>query len=223
MMRSERACRWTRWCVFGLRVFGKIANTAKSLGLCGFSANDDDLGDRVDVHRRSDASRTWISDEQSGCTAACEHELVEMRLQTRTCADSSRPSIVTHFLPLWPSYACCQCVLADFGARLERVLHGAPRSARGTHLGDRLGAAAGRSCTAVRGLHPAASPLALNRSRHFATLVLVVRRRRASALSGAAAHARTTRARNAMARLTRTRFVRRTSSASSLSVITTSA
>ena len=70
--------------------------------------------------------------------------------------------------------------------------------------------------------NPSSRP-AMNRSRHFATVVFVVRRRRATALSGASAHASTTRARNATARLTRARFVKRINSARSLSVTTTSA
>src|SRR6478609_7066859 len=46
---------------------------------------------------------------------------------------------------------------------------------------------------------------AANWLRHLATVVLVVRRRRATAVSEALAHARTMRARKATARLTRLR------------------
>jgi hypothetical protein len=62
-----------------------------------------------------------------------------------------------------------------------------------------------------------------NCTRHFATVVFVVRRRRATTVSEASTQANTMRARNAIARLTRARLVRRISSACSLSVITTSA
>ena len=68
-----------------------------------------------------------------------------------------------------------------------------------------------------------ASRRALNRTRHFATVVFVVRRRRATALSVvSSATASTSRARKATARLTCARFVKRFNSARSLSVITTS-
>ena len=63
----------------------------------------------------------------------------------------------------------------------------------------------------------------MKRVRHFATVRFVVRRRRATALSGASAHASTIRARNAMGRFTCARFVKRTNSARSTSVTTTSA
>jgi hypothetical protein len=59
--------------------------------------------------------------------------------------------------------------------------------------------------------------------RHFATVVFVVRRRRATAVSEASIHANTIRARNANARFTRARFVNRTSAARSSSVTVTSA
>ena len=59
--------------------------------------------------------------------------------------------------------------------------------------------------------------------RHFATVVFVVRRRRATAVSEASIHANTIRARNATARFTRARFVNRTRAARSSSVTTTSA
>ena len=64
---------------------------------------------------------------------------------------------------------------------------------------------------------------ATNWLRHFATVVFVVRRRRATVVSESLAQANTMRARNAMARFTRTRFVRRTKSTRSLSVSTISA
>jgi hypothetical protein len=59
--------------------------------------------------------------------------------------------------------------------------------------------------------------------RHFATVVFVVRRRRATAVSEVSIHANTIRARNARCRLTRARFVSRTSAARDSSVTTTSA
>ena len=70
--------------------------------------------------------------------------------------------------------------------------------------------------------NPSSRP-AMNRRRHFATVVFVVRSRRTTALSGASAHASTSLARNATARLARARFVKRINSARSLSVSTTSA
>jgi hypothetical protein len=60
-----------------------------------------------------------------------------------------------------------------------------------------------------------------NWPRHFATVVFVVRRRRATAVSEASIHANTIRARNATARFTRARFVNRTSAVRSASVTTT--
>ena len=62
----------------------------------------------------------------------------------------------------------------------------------------------------------------MNWLRHFATVVFVVRRRRATAVSEVSTHASTIRARNATARFTRARFVNRTSAARSSSVTTTS-
>jgi hypothetical protein len=59
--------------------------------------------------------------------------------------------------------------------------------------------------------------------RHFATVVFVVRKRRATAVSAASIQANTIRARKASARFTRARFVNRTSAARSSSVTTTSA
>jgi hypothetical protein len=59
--------------------------------------------------------------------------------------------------------------------------------------------------------------------RHLATVVFVVRRRRATAVSELSIHANTIRARNAIVRFTRARFVNRTSAARSSSVTTTSA
>jgi hypothetical protein len=68
-----------------------------------------------------------------------------------------------------------------------------------------------------------ASRRVLNRTRHLATVVLVVRRWRATALSVVlSATASTSRARKATARLTCARLVKRVSSVRSLSVITTS-
>jgi hypothetical protein len=62
-----------------------------------------------------------------------------------------------------------------------------------------------------------------NWPRHFATVVFVVRKRRATAVSDESRHANTIRARNAKWRLMRARFVSRMSAARSSSVTATSA
>jgi hypothetical protein len=68
------------------------------------------------------------------------------------------------------------------------------------------------------------SRLAMNRRRHFPTVVLVVRCRRATVVSVAPlAHASTSRARKASRRFTCARFVKRTNSVRSTSVTTNSA
>ena len=64
---------------------------------------------------------------------------------------------------------------------------------------------------------------ATNWLRHLATVVFVVRSRRATTVSDASTHASTIRARKASARLTRARFVSRTNARRSSSVTTTSA